>query len=198
MKSGRTQRGKSYERKVQEQDQAYRETKAGGKSKRIKERKKRRGESGGERTRKHSSRSKREQPKAEGRRESGSGVGAKRRRRGREGRQRREQQPERKEVQVERVRVGMGYRVTWEDEKKGRRSFELGFSELKSYSRKKGVEATLAANKMGRTRKGEAQRVSNTVHDREQRRRYNDYTGKGVMPKAKAATQTLKAKKPAR
>jgi ribosomal protein L6P/L9E len=126
-------------------------------------------------------------------------VGVKERRKGREERKEvHKSNRGRKVVKEERVRVGMGYRVAWEDEKKGRRSFELGFSEPKRYERKKGVEAAVRANKMGRTRTGEGQRVSNTVHEREKRRKYNDYTGKGVMKKTKAATQQLKEKKPTR
>ena len=86
------------------------------------------------------------------------------------------------------VRVGTGFRVRKDENNPRRRRFDVGFSDMKSYTRKEGREAVIDSSNMGRTLSGKCKdarvKVMNAVSAMEKRRRVSEYTGSGILRKS--------------
>jgi len=98
------------------------------------------------------------------------------------------------------VRVGTGYRVRKDEKNPRKRRFDVGYSDLKSYTRKEGREATVEGSNMGRTIVGKGTdarvKVINAVCAMEKRREVSEYTGSGIMRKSRVGKLKLKPTKP--
>lgn len=98
------------------------------------------------------------------------------------------------------VRVGTGYRVRKDEKNPRKRRFDVGYSDLKSYTRKEGRESSVDSSNMGRTvfGKGENARVKvmNAVCAMEKRRPASEYTGSGILRKSRVGKIKLKPTKP--
>jgi len=106
----------------------------------------------------------------------------------------------RREWKEQVVRVGTGYRVRKDEKNPRKRRFDVGYSDLKSYTRKEGREATVEGSNMGRTIVGKGTdarvKVINAVCAMEKRREVSEYTGSGIMRKSRVGKLKLKPTKP--
>jgi hypothetical protein len=105
------------------------------------------------------------------------------------------------------VRVGTGYRVrrdvvTKGEKKEKWRRFDVGYTDVKKYRRKEGVDAEVSESMIGRKVKAKGHdariKVINTVCEREKRRRVSVYTGNGILRKSEVGKKKLKPTKATR
>jgi len=108
--------------------------------------------------------------------------------------------PEVREWKEQVVRVGTGYRVRKDEKDPRKRRFDVGYSDLKTYKRKDGREATVESSNMGRTVVGKGNdarvKVINAVCAMEKRRPASEYTGSGILRKSRVGKLKLKPTKP--
>lgn len=106
----------------------------------------------------------------------------------------------RKEWKEQVVRVGTGFRVRKHEKDQGRRRFDVGYADRKTYKRKPGREAVVDQSSMGRTVRGKGEearvKVMNAVCEMEKRRPASEYTGSGIRRKSQVGKRKLKPTKP--
>lgn len=98
------------------------------------------------------------------------------------------------------ARVGTGYRVRKDEKNPRKRRFDVGYADMKSYTRKEGREASVDSSNMGRTIVGKGKdarvKVMNAVCAMEKRRPASEYTGSGILRKSRVGKLKLKPTKP--
>lgn len=98
------------------------------------------------------------------------------------------------------ARVGTGFRVRRDEKNPRKRRFDVGFSDMKEFIRKDGVEVDIDQSSTGRTVRANGEdarvKVMNTVSLMEKRRPVSPYTGSGIRRKELVGKLKLKSTKP--